>query len=139
NVAFAGSLIAAQGAETTANRALSHPVAGPELNLTGSYFTSVCQIPNDPSSPLQDGSPPPSGLGDHDSPIISSIQATEITSSTAVIQWLTDEGATSQVGYGIGDPTSLSTLDSTMKTFHRVTLTGLQPYKYYYYQVRTSD
>jgi hypothetical protein len=67
------------------------------------------------------------------------MQATEITSSTAKVQWLTNESATSQVGYGIGNTSTLTTTDSTLTTFHQVQLTGLQAYKVYTFRVMTAD
>ena len=62
-----------------------------------------------------------------------------MTSTTAVVQWLTHEGADSQVAYGVGNTATLSTHDPALTTFHRVTLTGLQPYKVYQFHVRTAD
>ena len=139
NVAVAGGLKAVQASENTVNRTFGSPVSGPELNLTGTYFTETCVVPDDPNSPLQDGPIGPPDPGDTDPPEIISAQATEITSTTAVIHWLTDEGADTQVGYGIGAISQTSTLDATPRIYHRVELTGLQPYKFYFYEIYTAD
>ncbi len=139
NVAMAGSLAFVQATNNTSTRTFGAPVSGPELTLEGTYFTQLCTIPNNPSSPLSDDQAIPTDVGDHSSPVISSLQAVEITSNSAVVQWLTDEGATSRVQYGIGSPTTWSADDTTLTKFHRVKLTGLQPYKVYSFQVRTAD
>src|SRR5262249_32268605 len=114
-------------------------VDGPELTIAGTFFTEVCEIPDDPTSPLSDSDPIPSGTDDSTSPAVSSVQAVEITSSSATIQWLTDEAATSQVLYGISTPSNSTPEDTTETTFHRVTLSGLQPYKVYTIKVRSAD
>lgn len=139
NLSFAGGFRRVTAGNATSNRALGNPVSGPELDIDGSHFSEVCTVPDNPDSPLQDGEPPPPSAGDETSPAVTSLQATEITSSSAAIQWLTDEGATTQVGSGVGNTDTLSTEDATLKTFHRVELTGLQAYKYYYYRAITRD
>ncbi len=139
NVAFAGGIHTVQASNDTSARTYGVSVNGPEFTLNGTYFTQICAVPNDPNSPLSDDNPDPPGVGDETSPLITSVQAINITSNSATIQWLTDEGADTQVGYGIGEITNFTPLDATLKTFHSVELTGLQPYKYYYYEVRSKD
>jgi hypothetical protein len=142
NIALAGSVfeVFADGASTS--RAFTPAVVvvrGPDLALQGTYYTELCEIPFDAASPLTDSGGLPADAGDHVSPVVNSVQATEITSSGAVIQWLTNEGATSQVSYGIGNTSSLSYSDSAYQTFHSITLTGLQAYKVYTFRVITAD
>lgn len=140
NIAIAGGLATVSGAAATSTRTYGVQVAGPELYLRGQYFTQVCQVPNDPTSPLSDnGSAPGSCDLDEASPIASSVQVVAVTDTTATVQWLTNEQADSQVGYGISGTGTNSPLDSTMTNFHSVQLTGLQPYKYYQYVVKTRD
>lgn len=141
NVAIYGGLSVVYGAGNTSALSFSTPeVDGPRLVLKGTFFTQVCEVPNNPNSPLTDDNPLPTGGLDQTSPVVSSVQATEITSTSAVIQWLTDEGSDTQVVYGLTDPpTTASALDSTAATFHRVQLTGLSPFKYYFYQVKSKD
>lgn len=139
NVAVAGSLGIIYGQAATSTRQRGTVVNGPELNLAGTYTMEICEVPNNPDSPLRDDAEVPDGIGDETSPVVSSVQVTEITSSSAVVQWLTDEPATSQVLYGIGNSDSSTTATTTYSTFHRVTITGLLPYKFYQFQVRTAD
>lgn len=71
-------------------------------------------------------------------PIVSSVSASAITSTSAVITWATNQPATSQVLYG---PTSAyglySNYDSTLLTWHTITLTGLNPNQTYNYAVKS--
>lgn len=86
------------------------------------------------------GSTPPPA--DTQPPVISSVAAGDITRSSAVITWSTDEPADSQVEYWVaGDPatTTTTTLDPTLVTAHRVGLTGLTRRTTYSYRVRSAD
>ncbi|MBL7716985.1 MAG: fibronectin type III domain-containing protein [Bdellovibrionales bacterium] len=151
NFSFIGSIVAVPASGTT--HAVQPPnhltgaitrtpttfVYGPELKLAGTYYTPLCTITNESGSPLTDGTPPPVLPGDLNSPVIISLSAINITNTTATIQWATDEGADSQVAYGIGTPSSTTTLDPTLVTLHQVNLTGLTPYTTYTIQAITKD
>lgn len=139
NIAIAGGVHTVTATNNTSARNYTTAVDGPEFVVTGTYFTQICAVPNDPTSPLSDNNPNPVGVGDDTSPLVTSVQAINITSTSATIQWLTDEGADSQVGYGVGAINQQTALDPTMVLFHSVNLTGLQPFKYYYYEVRSKD
>jgi len=73
-------------------------------------------------------------------PDISSVLATGISPSGAIIQWTTDEPADSQVEYGLtaayGEQTSLA---SALVTGHAVELAGLSAGTVYHYRVRSAD
>jgi hypothetical protein len=73
-------------------------------------------------------------------PLISQLDAADITETGATIQWSTDEPADSQVEYG---PTaaygSTTPLDSNMVMQHNVVLWGLLPQTMYHYRVRSAD
>ncbi|HYK90654.1 MAG TPA: fibronectin type III domain-containing protein, partial [Acidobacteriota bacterium] len=79
-------------------------------------------------------------IGDTTPPVISSVTATGITASTAVVGWTTNEASDSQVEYG---PTTsygtLTTLNSTLVTSHSQSLSGLLPGALYNFRVRSRD
>jgi hypothetical protein len=80
--------------------------------------------------------PPP----DTTPPVITNVQATNVTSSGATIGWTTDEASDSQVEYGTTTAYgSATTLNPTMVTAHSRTLTGLNPNTPYHYRVKSED
>jgi len=73
-------------------------------------------------------------------PGVSSVAASSITSSGAVITWTTDKNSNSQVNYGTTSAYgSSSALDTTPVTSHSVTLNGLAASTLYHYQARSAD
>jgi hypothetical protein len=73
-------------------------------------------------------------------PVISNVTATNITNTTAIITWTTDQSSSSQVNYGLTTTySSSSTLDPTLVTSHSVTLTGLAPGATYNFDVMSAD
>src|SRR5690606_28195713 len=106
-----------RGQAPTTNRKVGTQVSGPELVLDGDYTIEVCEIPNDPNSPLsENGFTPPEPeykevctmvpesvagnqstkvLNDGKGPVIGKVQVLDIGSTTATIVWPTDEGSTS--------------------------------------------
>lgn len=143
NISVAGPIARINGQAATSTRTYGVQVSGPELVLEGDYAAEICEVPDNPGSPLNGGGSGPAicsgASADTTFPTFSSVQAINITSNSAVIQWLTNEPATTQVGYGLITPTSLTPNDPTLNTFHSVTVTGLQPYKYYQFNVRSTD
>lgn len=140
NIAVSGALAKIQGSRLTSQRTYGTAANGPELYLQGQYTIPICQIPNDPNSPLNDSTPVGGSCSlDQSSPVVSSIQAANITANSASIQWLSNEPSDSQVAYGLTGPTALTTLATANVSFHSVQLTGLQPYKYYQYTVKSKD
>ncbi|PYN90404.1 MAG: hypothetical protein DMD89_33675 [Candidatus Rokuibacteriota bacterium] len=73
-------------------------------------------------------------------PVISSVAASNISTSAATITWTTNETSDSQVEYG---PTIAygreTTLDSALVTSHRVGLSGLTAGTLYHYRVKSRD
>ncbi len=77
---------------------------------------------------------------DTTAPAISAIAASGITQSGATISWTTNEGATTQVDYGLTAAYgSQTTLDSSPTTGHSAIISGLASSTAYHYRVRSSD
>lgn len=138
NISLGGALASAYGQAATSGRTYGVTVAGPEFVLGGQYYTRLCAVPSNPDSPLNDNGDVPTGL-DQTSPLTTSIQVVNITQNSATIQWLTNEPASTQVGYGFGNTDTLTSEDTTLTTFHSVDITGLSPYKFYTYVVKSKD
>jgi beta-lactamase superfamily II metal-dependent hydrolase len=93
------------------------------------------------STASNNGNPQTQGGGsDVTPPVISAVQAANITTTSADIQWNTDEDSDSFVEYGTssGNYTD-SESDSAMVTSHSVTLSNLSPSTTYYYRVKSTD
>lgn len=74
--------------------------------------------------------------------VISALQATSISSSSATVSWTTNEVADSRVDYGTSPGVytySSTTLNPALVTSHNEALAGLQPSATYYYRVRSAD
>jgi chitodextrinase len=71
-------------------------------------------------------------------PVISNIKVLEITTSSAVISWVTDKRADSIVNYGL-DRNYGVVRDPTFTTEHQVVLSNLLPNTDYYFQVVSVD
>ncbi|PYS12164.1 MAG: hypothetical protein DMG15_15320 [Acidobacteria bacterium] len=73
-------------------------------------------------------------------PVISGTAVTSIAATNATIQWTTNEGADSQVEYGLTTSYgSTTTLNPTLVTSHTVSLTGLTASTTYHYRIRSTD
>ncbi len=120
NVALAGPIANVYGQAASASRTYGVAIAGPELILLGNYSAEICEVPDNPNSPLNGSvSGPVSCTVDVAAPSVSSIQVSSITASSARVQWLTNENSSSQVGYGVLSPsTSTTANNATPVTFH---------------------
>jgi len=79
---------------------------------------------------------------DSTAPVISgiSVPLNAITQTSARIDWVTDEVATTQIEFGTTDSYgSTTTLDTSLSTDHAQTLTGLTPGTLYHYRVISED
>ena len=73
-------------------------------------------------------------------PAISSVQASQITASSAVISWHTDVASDSYISYvGADDSDAQLASDDTLVTNHQVTLTGLKANTVYSFAVNSAD
>ena len=73
-------------------------------------------------------------------PAISTVQATNVTSSGATLTWSTSTPANTQVEYGLTSSYgSATTLDPNLVTSHAATLSNLTPSTTYHFRVRSAD
>jgi hypothetical protein len=73
-------------------------------------------------------------------PVISGVQATNITSSSATVTWATNVASNSQVEFGTTTSYGGSTpVDPAQVTAHTVNLSGLAASTPYHYRVKSSD
>jgi len=97
-------------------------------NLWGSLTLSGTTVGTIPTS------------ADTTAPIFSSISASSITTSSAVISWTTNELSDSQVEYGTtASYGSQSALNSSLLTSHSQTLSNLSAGTTYHYRVKSRD
>ncbi|MHC4644454.1 MAG: InlB B-repeat-containing protein [Planctomycetota bacterium] len=77
---------------------------------------------------------------DTEGPVISNVQASNVTSSGATITWSTDENSTGQVEYGMDTGYgNLTALDGGLVNSHSAAITGLSASTTYHYRVRSAD
>jgi len=73
-------------------------------------------------------------------PLISAIEVTGLSSSSATIAWITDQPTSSQVEYGFTTGyTAASPFDSTATTTHSVAISQLSTYRLYHFRVRSRN
>ncbi len=78
-------------------------------------------------------------LGDTTPPVISNIQVTNITETSALVTWSTNEPSTSDVFYGTTVSYGFTANTTGYVTTHAVQLNGLSPLTGYHFFVRSSD
>jgi subtilisin family serine protease len=71
-------------------------------------------------------------------PVISNVSVASVKSRSFTATWQTDEPARSIVLYGTGSPGE-EVRDEEFKTDHSLTVTGLEPCTYYYFDVMAED
>lgn len=77
---------------------------------------------------------------DETSPVIYGISASSVTEISAIIDWTTNEPATSQVEYGLTTSYGSTTnLDENLVASHSVSLSGLTASTTYHYRVKSKD
>ena len=74
------------------------------------------------------------------SPLISAIQATGLTETTALITWETDQPSTSQVDYGLTSTYNIQTaVDTLATTTHSVPIANLSKSSTYHFRARSRN
>jgi hypothetical protein len=72
-------------------------------------------------------------------PVISGVFVTSISSNSAIVNWSTDQPATSYVQYGTSPYTNTTPTDSNLVTIHSVTLSGLSSSSLYHFLVGSQN
>lgn len=73
-------------------------------------------------------------------PVVSNLLVKDVTNSSALVTWTTDEPSTTQVDFGLSGSLASSTpLDSSLTTVHSVLLDGLQSFTAYSYRAVSTD
>lgn len=72
-------------------------------------------------------------------PVISSVGTSNLTDTSVIIRWQTDENATSAVDYGTTTSYGATVSNATLKLNHTLSLTGLTPNTTYHYRVRSRN
>ena len=102
-------------------RVISHDASGNESVSSHYTFTSAEQADVTP-------------------PVLFNVQVTDITPSSAVVSWTTDEASSSQVEYGLTQSYGMQTrYDSSLVTAHSALLSGLDSFSTYHFRVRSMD
>src|SRR6266516_5218955 len=79
------------------------------------------------------------GQPDTTPPVISNVQSSSITASSALITWDTDEASNSVVEYGLTTGYGSAASDATNVTSHSITLNSLGTNTLYHYRVKSTD
>jgi len=83
------------------------------------------------------------GVSEVTPPVIANVQATNVTGSSALITWTTDEASNSVVEYGLtaayGSRAGDTAENATYVTNHSVSLNGLAGNTLYHYRVKSTD
>lgn len=81
-----------------------------------------------------------SGIADTTAPVISAIAVSNVSSTSAMVGWTTDEVSDSQIEYGTSTSYGLMTsLNTSLVTSHNQNLTGLMPNTMYHFRVKSKD
>jgi hypothetical protein len=78
------------------------------------------------------------GGGDTGAPVITKVECSDFTKTSAIIKWETDERSTSRVEYWASEH-MFSPLDEELVTDHEVELTNLSLYTTYYFRTISED
>lgn len=72
-------------------------------------------------------------------PVITGVGPSNLTDTSVIIKWLTDENANSAVDYGTSASYGLTVSNATLSLNHALALTNLTPATLYHYRVRSRN
>ncbi len=122
------------------NLTASHSVTLTRLDPDTTYYFKVTSKDATGNETTSEGELRTSAQADETPPTISGVNVSNITESSAIVTWITDETATSQVKYGETETYGSETAENTnLSTSHSVALTGLDDGTTYNFQVISKD
>jgi len=122
------------------NLSTSHSVKLTGLDPGTTYYFKVISKDASGNEATAKGDLTTLATADKTAPTISGVNVSNITESSAIITWATNEPATSQVQYGKTETYGSSTTpDTNLSKTHTVTLTGLDDGTTYNFQVISKD
>lgn len=122
------------------NLSTSHSVALTGLDPGTTYYFNVISKDAAGNEITAKGELTTLATADETPPTISGVSVSNITESSAIITWATNEPATSQVQYGKTETYGSETAENTnLSTNHSVTLPGLDDGTTYYFKVISKD
>lgn len=137
NVGVAGYKVFRGGVLVSTTTALTYLDTGLTASTQYTYTVSAFDVAGNTSPPASVSVTTQAAAA---SPLISAVSATDVTSLGATIIWTTDRAANSQVAYGTTiSYGQTSTLNTALTLSHSVSLSGLTPGTFYYFQVMSTD
>jgi len=122
------------------NLSTSHSVTLTGLDPNTTYNFKVISTDAAGNEATSEGELTTLAEADKTPPTISGVNVSNITESSAIITWTTNEPATSQVTYGKTETYGSTTSEDTnLSTSHSVTLTGLDDDTTYNFRVMSKD
>ena len=118
----------------------THSVNLSDLDPNTTYHLTVVSMDAMENEATSEGDLTTLAEGDTRPPLISAVDISDRSESSATISWTTDEAATSQVEYGATDAYGSATpVDEELTTSHSVTLAGLEPDTTYHFSAKSKD
>jgi hypothetical protein len=136
DVAVAGYYVFRNGSQITTTSDTSYSDTGLSPSTTYSYTVQAFDVGHNVSAQSSPPATVTTQPASTNPPVISNVQVTSVTQTSAVISWATDIPSSSQVNYGTSSSyTSSTTLDPTLETSHSTTLTALSAGTIYHFEV----
>lgn len=125
--------------DTNTTLSKSHSVTLTELDPGTTYYFKVMSNDSAGNEITAEDDLTTLATADETPPTISGVSVSNITESSAIITWETNERATSQVEYGITETYGSEKTNTNLTESHSVTLTGLDDGTTYNFQVISKD
>lgn len=109
--------------------------AQPATTTTATTTPATPAIPAIPATPTMTTQPAP----DTTAPVISNIQTSNITATSAVTSWSTNEASDSMVQYGLATSYGSTASSTASVTSHQISLSNLASSTTYHYRVKSTD